>query len=109
MIDKYPDELKLARVVPVYKAGSSINISNYRPILNLITINKIFEVLTRNRILSFLNQFDIISHVQYGFRESLSTDHAIFTFVQDILNSFNSKLYNVALFLDLRKAFDLVR
>ena len=28
----FPDELKLANVIPVYKAGSSMELSNYRPI-----------------------------------------------------------------------------
>ena len=107
-IGKHPKKLELARTIPVHKAGSFIDISNYRPISNLSTINKIFEVLTRDRILSFINHFEIFSDIQFGFRESLSTDHAIFTFVQDILSSINSKLYTVALFPDLRKAFELV-
>ena len=28
----FPDELKLARVVPIFKSGDSSNINNYRPI-----------------------------------------------------------------------------
>ena len=32
----FPDELKLAKVIPVYKAGSSMELSNYRPISVLI-------------------------------------------------------------------------
>ena len=32
----FPDELKLAKVIPVFKAGSSIELSNYRPISVLI-------------------------------------------------------------------------
>ena len=32
----FPDELKIAKVIPVYKAGSSMELSNYRPISVLI-------------------------------------------------------------------------
>ena len=36
----FPDELKLAKVIPVYKAGSSMKLSNYIPILVLKNIQK---------------------------------------------------------------------
>ena len=28
----FPDELKLAKVIPIYKSGSSMELNNYRPI-----------------------------------------------------------------------------
>ena len=36
----FPDELKLAKVIPVYKAGSSMELSNYRPISVLFFFQK---------------------------------------------------------------------
>ena len=39
----YPSVLKVGRVIPVYKNGNTFSVSNYRPISNLTTINKIFE------------------------------------------------------------------
>ena len=41
----FPKELKLARVVPIYKAGDSTSITNYRPISILTCFSKIFETL----------------------------------------------------------------
>ena len=36
----FPDELKLAKVIPVYKAGSFMELSNYRPIsVNFLLLN----------------------------------------------------------------------
>ena len=32
----FPDELKLAKVIPIYKSGSTMELSNYRPISVLI-------------------------------------------------------------------------
>ena len=36
----FPDELKLAKVIPVFKAGSSMELSNYRSISVLIFFSK---------------------------------------------------------------------
>ena len=49
----YPSMLKVARVVLIFKSGDRCEVSNYRPISNLLTVNKIFETLTNNRISSF--------------------------------------------------------
>ena len=49
----YPDILKVARVVPIFKSGSHKDISNYRPISILPIFDKIFEKLLFSRINSF--------------------------------------------------------
>ena len=49
----YPDDLKNARVIPVFKSGSKDKVQNYRPISNLSVFNKIFEKLTYSRISCF--------------------------------------------------------
>ena len=104
----YPDFLKLARVVPVFKAGQRDNVANYRPISNLSSLNKLFERLTHKRLSSFLDNFNIISHSQYGFRKLKCTALANFHIVTDLMKTFHDKHYTVALFLDLKRAFDTV-
>ena len=42
----FPDELKLDKVIPVYKAGSSMEPSDYRPILVLTIFPKVSEKLS---------------------------------------------------------------
>lgn len=50
----YPDGLKTARIVPVYKSGDKDQIENYRPISVLSVINTIFEKLIHKQLSSFL-------------------------------------------------------
>ena len=104
----YPSTLKVARVVPVHKSGSLTEIANYRPISNLIDINKIFEKLTFVRLDEFIKKHNIISQNQYGFRKNSNTSLVIFNLMKLFIQSFKSKSYCIALFLDLKKAFDLV-
>ena len=51
-----PDELKLAKVIPIYKAGSSMELSNYRPISILNFFTKICEKIVYNHIIQFLDK-----------------------------------------------------
>ena len=104
----YPDCLKIARVVPIYKSGSTQNVGNYRPISNLDPINKIFELIVYNRLNQFITANNILSVHQYGFRLKSSTSLAIFNLLSDFILTINKKYYTIALFIDLRKAFDLV-
>ena len=48
-----PDEIKLAKVVPIYKSGSTMELNNYRPISVLNIFYKIFERLMYNRLIIF--------------------------------------------------------
>ena len=104
----YPNKLKIARVIPIHKGGLESSVTNYRPISNLTLINKIFEKLTFARIQDFITNFRILSDYQFGFRKNCSTGLAIFTLLNDLIKTFNKKLFTVAIFVDLKKAFDTV-
>ena len=104
----YPSALKTARVVPVFKDGNKNTVSNYRPISNLSSINKVFERLTYERLVSFISKYNIVNNSQFGFRKSCSTTLPIFTLLNDFLDSFRHKTFTIAIFLDLSKAFDII-
>lgn len=69
----FPDEMKIAKVFPVYKSGDKQTLSNYRHISLLPQFSKILEKLFINRLDSFLNKYDVLSEHQYGFRNNCST------------------------------------
>ena len=81
---EYPDVLKIAKVIPIYKKGDHTDVNNYRPISILTHLNKIFETIISNQMKSFLNKHNIFYKYQYGFHEKHSTDHALIEIVDGI-------------------------
>ena len=65
----YPDNLKIAKVIPIFKKGSPTSVNNYRPISILSTINKIFEKILYARLINYIDKFQLIYKYQYGFRK----------------------------------------
>lgn len=104
----FPELLKTAVVVPIYKAGSNSEIKNYRPISILSVISKIFEYIIKNRIMAFLQNSNFFSDRQFGFLPGKSTDDALFSHITDITNGIERGNIAVALYLDISKAFDTV-
>ena len=107
-IGVFPDCLKIAKVLPLFKGGIASDPSNYRPISILPAISKVFEKLIFNRLSSFFNQFGIINNNQYGFQKGLSTELATTKFCEDVLKGLNNNDPSCAILLDLSKAFDSV-
>ena len=105
---EYPDMLKIAKVLPIFKNGSKTSVSNYRPISVLSCINKIFEKLLAKRIYSFLEKNHILYEFQYGFRKGHSTNHALIEITDRIKLAIEDKELICGIFLDLSKAFDTV-
>ncbi|XP_031632455.1 uncharacterized protein LOC116346514 [Contarinia nasturtii] len=50
-----PDVLKKSRIVPIFKSGKKNSASNYRPVVIIPTIAKIFEMVVYGKINTFVN------------------------------------------------------
>lgn len=105
----FPDELKIARVTPVYKGGGETEINNYRPISVLPMFSKIFERVINDRLTNFFEKHQIINNAQYGFQKNKGTEMALVHIKEKIVENIEKKLLTLGLFLDLRKAFDTVQ
>ena len=103
-----PDNMKLARVIPIHKNKCKELFTNYRPISLLSNISKIMEKVVHKRLYSFLQKHDILYASQYGFRPSYSTIDAITEFVSNVLYCLDKKENCLSVFLDLSKAFDSI-
>ena len=104
----FPKELKLANVVPIFKAGDVQVFTNYRPVSILPVFSKIMERIMYNRLLSFLNKYKIIYDYQFGFRDKHSTYLALITLTEKISEALESGKHVIGIFLDFSKAFDTI-
>ena len=104
----FPKELKMAKVIPVYKSGSTMELNNYRPISVLNTFSKVFERLMYDRLTKYLDKYNVLYQNQFGFRQGHSTHHALITLVDKITKSLDNGDIVIGVYLDLKKAFDTV-
>lgn len=104
----FPNCLKTAVVTPLYKNGCKANIENYRGVSVLSTNSKILEYAMYNRLKSFLSENNIIHKNQFGFVENSSTISATTQLICNIKSALDKKLFVSTVFIDLRKAFDMV-
>ncbi|XP_045488502.1 uncharacterized protein LOC123690046 [Pieris rapae] len=104
----FPNELKVAKIVPIHKAGSKFDPCNYRPISVLPVLSKVFEKILYKRLHSFLNSKDFFYQKQYGFRAQSNTLAATIDLVTKIKNKIDQKQLALGIFIDLKKAFDTI-
>ena len=103
---KYISVFKVAKVTPLFKHRNAQLVSNYRPTSVLSAFSKILEKLVHKRILSFLNQNNILFQLQFRFRPTFSTQLACSFLSSKITDLFNDNNLVLAIFLDLTKAFE---
>ena len=104
----FPDNLKLAKVITLYKKDSKDNPTNYRPISLLSVFSKIIEKLMYKRLYNFLDSCAILHPLQFGFREKHSTLHALIGMTETIKETIDNGMFGCGISIDLQKAFDTV-
>jgi len=104
----FPDALKSAKIIPIFKSGDKTLINNYRPISLLNSFSKIYEKIFLLKLNSFLMKHNILNDSQYGFQKNKSTQHALISFVDTVTEALERNHYVIILFLDLSKAFETV-
>lgn len=104
----FPDSMKIAEVIPIFKKDDRKILNNYRPISLLSVFSKIFERVVKSRVIDFLEKNLFFSANQYGFRAGMSTEDALLNFCSHVYDSLNNKKYTAALYIDITKAFDTV-
>ena len=106
MFDIFPNSLKLAKVIPVYKKDDSFLISNYRPISLLPSISKVLEKLVYKRLFKFLINNNLLNPNQFGFRKGYSTDYALLQLYDKITESLSNREHIIGVFMDLFDTLD---
>ena len=103
-----PAEWKDARVTPIFQSGARNDVNNYRLISVLPLVSKIMERAIQVQFLAFLTEHDLLSDFQSGFRKKHSTETAVVYLTDYILEHMDRQMITGAVYIDLKKAFDLV-
>ena len=104
----FPDELKLANVLPLYKNGDPYVFNNCRPVSLLNVLSKVFEKVMYNRLIEFLEMYKILVNQQFGFRKLHSPYMALMILMEKLITALENNDTVVGIFLDFSKAFDTV-
>ena len=102
----FPSELKIAKVLPLYKSGDDVQLVNHRPVSILPVFSKVLERLMYDRVTEFLKNH--LYKYQFGFRKKHSTSIALMVLVDKITKAMLDGEYVLGVFIDFSKAFDTV-
>src|SRR6267154_2615212 len=104
----FPDHLKIAKILPLFKKTDKLLVTNYRPISLLNSMSKLFEAIMADRLTSFFNKYNLFYKFQFGFRKNHSTKLALLSALDDILDPIANRRHVAAIFFDLSKAFNTI-
>ena len=106
----YPDIWKKSNIVPVHKKDDKQIANIYRPVSCLPTCSKILEKIFFDSIMTFLDENNLLSDAQSGFRPSDSCECQLLSTVHDIYKSFdcNPPLEVRGIYLDISKTLGRV-
>ena len=103
-----PLDWKSANISTIFKKGSKLDISNYRPISLTCICCKLMESIIRDEIFSFLMENNLLSQTQFGFIKGRSTVLQLLKVLDEWTESLQSGGQIDVIYTDFEKAFDKV-
>ena len=105
---KIPNDWKEANITAVFKKGDRNLASNYRPVSLTSLCCKLQEHIIASNVMKHLDQHNILTDCQHGFRAKRSCETQLLTLFHDLASSLDKgKQIDMAI-LDFSKAFDKV-
>ncbi len=101
-----PSICKQSSITMILKRGLSSDIKNYHPISKTSCLTKLLEKIIQSRLLSYLNEKNIILKQQSG-KNRQTRDNLIFM-TQKRLEAFGNRKKAYCIFFDIKSAFDRV-
>ena len=105
---EFPEDLKAARMSPIFKSGAKNTFENYRPISVLPSLSKIFGKCVHHQLMNYLQQYNLLSKCQFGYLKKRSTEYAITLFTDQIRTAMDKCQMTGVTFVDISKAFDTI-
>ena len=103
---EFPEQLKIAKVIPIFKKDDNLQFNNYRPISLLPVLSKVIEKAICNQLTHFIQTNNLFFENQYGFRPGHSTEYAALELTDRIITDMDKNHFPLNIYLDLSKAFD---
>ena len=107
-LNTFPECMKKAIIIPIYKKENPDEISNYRPISILPILSKIFERSAVDQMVEYLEKNNLISPNQHAYRKLHSTVTCLTEVINHVHNLLENKKHTAIASLDLSKAFDSI-
>ena len=102
------DEFKVGQVIPIPKTLTPKELGEFRRISLLNFFSKVFEKVLKSEFMNFNDKYDIPAPEQFGFTRNSSTEQAITTIFDKLLDNLDKNQDTCAIFLDIKKAFDFL-
>ena len=102
----FPNSLKIAKVIPLFKKDNRELMDNYRPVSLLNAFSKVFERAAYNQLYSYFQNNNLFYDNQYGFRTEHSTELAANELIDQIYKDLDKRKNPIVVYMDLSKAFD---
>ena len=105
----HPASWKTAHVLLVLKPGADLHLAKgYRPIALLNVLSKVMESLMKDWMSYVLETRGLLSDCQHSFRQTRSTELALWHFVSSAIVARKTQHRCVAVALDIQSAYDTV-
>ena len=105
---KFPNVLKIAKVISIHKKSDKSECNNYRPISLISNISKLLEKIVHERFYFSLEKVKFIFKGQHRFSNKYSTTDDLTDITERIRDACDKEYNAFGAFLDFRKAFDTV-
>ena len=103
-----PLDWKRANISAIFKKGDRSDPANYRPVSLTSVSCKMLEHILASNIRKHLDQHNILSQFQHGFRKKHSCETQLLSTIEDLARSLDKREQIDCLILDFSKAFDSV-
>ena len=91
-------DFKVTYVIPIPKILSPKSLDEFCPISLLSVFSKLFEQILKNKMMKFIDKNNILTSFQFGFKASNSTELAITSFYDNLLNNINESKMTFSIF-----------
>ena len=106
--NKFPQNWKYAKIVPLHKKDEKNLPKNYRPVALLPIFSKILEKAVFLQMIEYLEQNGLLHPSHHGFRKSHNTCSALLNMYDYWIDAMEEKKISAVVLLDMSAAFDVV-